>query len=92
MLTHLLKVSKPRERRRLVGFLAKPASDRTPQEMRWVYEQMVEQGSMAFAAKAARQLAGAALLEGLAAFRDVPDSAHRKFILDMVRYVTERDC
>jgi geranylgeranyl diphosphate synthase type II len=92
MLTHLLKVSKPRERRRLVGFLAKPASDRTPQEMRWVYEQMVEQGSMAFAAKAARQLAGAALLEGLAAFRDVPDSAHRKFILDMVRYVIERDC
>jgi geranylgeranyl diphosphate synthase, type II len=92
MLTHLLKVSKPAARRRLVAFLARSAADRTPQEMLWVHEQMVAQGSMAFAAKAARQLAGAALLEGLAAFRDVPDSTHRQFILDMVRYVVERDC
>ena len=41
--------------------------------------------------RAARQLAGAALLEALTAFRGVPDSEYKRFILEMVLYVVRRD-
>ena len=36
-------------------------------------------------------LAGAALLEALAAFRGIPDSEEKRFILEMILYVVDRD-
>jgi hypothetical protein len=36
-------------------------------------------------------LAGAALFEGLAAFRGIPDSDDKRFILEMILYVVNRD-
>jgi hypothetical protein len=51
----------------------------------------LQHGSIEYARRAARQLAGAALLEGLAAFRDVPDSEGKRFVLEMVLYVVNRD-
>ena len=47
--------------------------------------------SIDFARRAARQLAGAALLEALTAFRGLPDSEEKQFILDMILYVVNRD-
>lgn len=46
---------------------------------------------MDYARRAARQLAGAALLEGLAAFRGLPDSDEKRFILEIILYVVDRD-
>jgi geranylgeranyl diphosphate synthase, type II len=91
MLIHLLGACTAREKRTLRRFLAKPRAMRTNAEIAAVYDQMLEYGSIEFARRAARQLAGAALLEAVTAFAAVPDSPQKKFILEMVLYVVERD-
>ena len=52
---------------------------------------MVRYGSIEYARRSARQLAGAALLEAATAFRGVPDSPQKQFIFEMVMYVVNRD-
>jgi geranylgeranyl diphosphate synthase type II len=91
MLIHLLRSCSPQERRRIKDFLAQPRPEHVPAEIAWLYRLMVRRGSINYARRAARQLAGAALLEGLAAFRGIPDSEDKRFILEMVLYVVERD-
>lgn len=91
MLVHLLKHCAPKERRELKRFLAKSRSDRNKAEVARVYGLMRRYGSIEYARRAARQLAGAALIEALTAFRGVPDSDSARFILEMVLYVVRRD-
>ena len=91
MLIHTLQCAGVRERARLQRFLAKPRERRTVQEVEWVYGLLVRNKSIEYARRAARQLAGAALLEALAAFRDIPDSQEKRFILEMILYVVDRD-
>ena len=91
MLIHLLKHCSSRERVRLRRFLARPREDRSPADVNWVYELLLRHKSIDYARRAARQLAGAALLEALAAFRGVPDSDEKRFILEMILYVVDRD-
>jgi len=91
MLIHLLNACGARERQKLVRLLGKRRTARTAPELAWIYERMLVHGSVEFARKAARQFAGAALLEGLSALREVPPSPHRQFILEMPLYVVSRD-
>lgn len=91
MLIHLLRRAAPDERRRLVGFLARPRAERSPGEVRWVHRRMLAHGSIDAARRAARRLAGAALREGLAALAGVPDSDDKRFLLEAPLYVVERD-
>jgi geranylgeranyl diphosphate synthase type II len=91
MLIHLLAACTRRERRRLEAFLAKPRAARTQSEVDAVHKQMVAYGSIDWSRRAARQLAGAALLEAVNAFHAVPDSPQKNFILHMVLYVVNRD-
>jgi geranylgeranyl diphosphate synthase type II len=91
MLIHLLNRCSPRERRALRRFLAKSRAERTRDEIQWICALMVEHGSLEFGRRAARQLAGAAFIEALTVFRGVPDSAYKRFILEMVLYVVSRD-
>jgi len=91
MIVHLLKHCTSAERRNLKRFLAKPRDERQKSEVDRVYAAMRRCGSIAFARKAARQLSGAALIEGLRAFREYPESESKRFILEMVLYVSGRD-
>ncbi len=91
MLIHVLKHCSAPERRRLEHFLAQPRSEHTRAEAVWLYSLMRRYGSIDYARRAARQLAGASLLEALAAFRHVPDSEDKRFILEMIFYVVNRD-
>jgi geranylgeranyl diphosphate synthase type II len=91
MLIHLLSVCAPKERRVLRDFLSKPRAERTDAKIEWICGLMARYESIEFAYRAARQLAGAALLEALTAFRGVPDSDYKRFILEMVLYVVNRD-
>ncbi|MGA9568324.1 MAG: polyprenyl synthetase family protein [Candidatus Korobacteraceae bacterium] len=91
MLIHSLKHSGAREKSRLQRFLARPRHDRTAAEVEWVHQVILRNKSIDYARRAARQLAGAALLEGLAALRGVPDSEEKRFILEMILYVVNRD-
>ena len=91
MLIHLLRNCAPKERRRLQYFLAQPRQQHAAIDTAWLYNLMLQQGSVEYARRAARQLAGAALLEGLAAFRGAPDSEDKRFVLEMILYVVNRD-
>jgi geranylgeranyl diphosphate synthase type II len=90
MLIHLLKHCSSKDRRSLKQFLARPREERKISQVEWVHRAMLRCGSIEFAHTAERQLAGAALLEGLTALRDVPDSDDKRFILEMVLFVTNR--
>jgi geranylgeranyl diphosphate synthase, type II len=76
---------------RLRRFLAKTRSERTGGEVEWVQDLMQRYDVLGKARRIARQLAGAALLEGLVAFRGVADSQEKQFILGMVLFVVNRD-
>ena len=91
MLVHLLNECSSKERREIKRFLAKPRSDRNKTEISWLYGLMKRYGSIEYARRSARQLAGAALMEALTAFREVPDSDSKRFILEMILYVVRRD-
>jgi geranylgeranyl diphosphate synthase type II len=91
MLIHLLSHCAAKERRQIKQFLAKKRGARECAEIVWLHDLMKRHGSIDFARRAARQFAGAALLEALTAFRSVPDSAAKRFILEMVLYVVRRD-
>ena len=91
MLVHLLNHCTANERRELKRFLAKSRSKREKGEVASMYALMKRYGSIEFARREARQVAGAALIEALTAFRNVPDSDSKRFILEMVLYVVRRD-
>ena len=91
MLIHLLAACTAREKRALTRFLAKPREKRSADEIAEVYAQMVDYGSIEYARRSARQLAGATLLEAATAFHGVPDSPQKRFIFQMVMYVVNRD-
>jgi geranylgeranyl diphosphate synthase type II len=91
MLIHLFRNCVPADRRRLQRYLALPRQQRAGTETAWLYDLMLQHRSIDYARRAARQLTGAALFEGLNAFRDVPDSEGKRFILEMVLYVVNRD-
>jgi len=91
MLIHVLKHCSDRERARLRRFLAQPRQNRSVAEVEWVYGMLVRHQSIEYARRAARQLAGAALFEGLRALRGLPDSDEKRFILEMILYVVDRD-
>ena len=91
MLVHLLNHCAPKERRELKRFLAGSRSDRRRADIAWLYGLMKRYNSIESARQSAYQLAGAALLEALTAFRNVPDSDSKRFILEMILYVVRRD-
>lgn len=72
-------------------YLASPRSARSRDDGKRLYDMMVSYDTIDFARSCARQLAGAALVEALGAFREVPDSEAKQFILAMVLYTVDRD-
>ena len=91
MLIHLLRNCTPTQRQAIEKFLAKPRCERECADVEWLYQLMVLNDSINFARRAARQLAGAAFMEGLTALANVPDSDSKRFILEMILYVVRRD-
>jgi geranylgeranyl diphosphate synthase type II len=91
MLIRVLNRCTAAERRSLERCLAKPCDRRTDTEARWINGLMLRYGAIDFARRTARQLAGAALVEALTAFRHAPDSEAKRFILEMVLYTVRRD-
>lgn len=91
MLIRLFDACTGVERRMVEEYLATPRGERTAGAMERLRALMDSHEAIDFASRAARQLSGAALLEGLRVLRCVPDSAAKRFILQMVMYVVSRD-
>ena len=91
MLIHVLEACAPQERQTLINYLAKQRHERTAYEVSWLHDLVLHYGSIEFARKCARQLAGAALHAGLKTFAAIPDSEDKQFILALPLYVINRD-
>lgn len=90
MLIHLLRSVKGNDRKKLVKFLKKPRQFRSMHKAQQVLEMMEKCGSLDFARRAARQLAGAALAEAIEALHDIPDSGDKGFLLELPLFIVER--
>jgi geranylgeranyl pyrophosphate synthase len=91
MLIHLLRTLDGDDRERVRLYLGKRRRERTDEEVRWLRRLLDDRGSLEFARGAAIGLARAALAEGEAVLRGVPDSEDKDFLLEAARYVIERD-
>jgi geranylgeranyl diphosphate synthase, type II len=90
MLIHLLRHLDGREAARARDYLALPRADRQRADTQWLLEGMRAAGSFEYARARARQLAGATLYEFTRAFGDVPDSADKAFLHDVIVYMVNR--
>jgi geranylgeranyl diphosphate synthase type II len=91
ILIHLLRHCSGRERAELQRTFQLPAAARSAAAVGRIRALMKRYGSLNYARVSANQLAGAALLEGLSALRDLPDSEAKTFILETALFVATRD-
>jgi geranylgeranyl diphosphate synthase type II len=91
ILAHLFPRLSDAEAPRLREVLAKPRAQRLAKEIEWIYELLAREGSIAFASRAAHELAVAAEQELERAYADAPEGPDKQFIRDLVRYTVERE-
>jgi geranylgeranyl diphosphate synthase type II len=90
MLLHMHASASPAERARIERIFALPRERRTPAQVRWVIGRMDAYGSLDMARAWSHGLAGAALYEFDSTFGHLPDSDHKRFLFDLVVYMSER--
>ena len=90
MLLHLLEHAGAAERSWLIAYLASPESERDARDVECVWQLMQTHRSVEFAQQYAAGIELAAKAAFAAAFADVPDSAHLRFIRALVPYMLSR--
>jgi L-alanine-DL-glutamate epimerase-like enolase superfamily enzyme len=73
-----------------VAYLASPEAEREPQDVERVWQLMLRHSSIEFAQRYAAAIEHAAKAAIDAAFADVPDSQHVRFIRGLVPYMLTR--
>ncbi len=91
MLAHLLAAADPRDRARVVQYLALQPTERSAPVISQIVTLMQNHGSVAFAHEFARGIARSAAVAFEEAFAGTPDSPARRFIGDLIPYMVERD-
>lgn len=91
ILIHLLNACDVDERSRLEKILANTRQQRSADDVNWIYRLMKRYGSIESVRLSARQLARAALKEFTVAFGDAPASEDKRFILEVIQYMIERE-
>ncbi len=91
MLIHLLTFCSKKEKKRIKLFLSLPREERLLKDIVRIYRLMLKYGSIEYARKCAQQFVGAALYEYFQCYGKLPDSDDKKFILEMILYMIERD-
>lgn len=90
MLLHLLEHASSDDRAWLVAYLASPEAERRPVDVKHVWQLMQRHGSIEFTEQFAAGIELAAKAAFGAAFADVPDSTHLRFIRGLVPYMLSR--
>ncbi|MGA7688391.1 MAG: polyprenyl synthetase family protein [Jiangellales bacterium] len=91
ILIHLLAASGAADRSRVEGWLALPASGRSPDVAGAMLDLMHRYGSIAFADQFAHGIAGSAAEAFEAAFAGVPPSDARRFVAELIPFMVDRD-
>ncbi|WP_298976770.1 polyprenyl synthetase family protein [uncultured Roseobacter sp.] len=90
MLLHFLRTAPKRQRARAIRLLTLPRADKEPDEVRWLLQAMHEQGSIQHGRELAQDFINRALkfeAEGLAF---MPETRHRQFLREVLKYVIAR--
>ena len=90
MVIHALQHAAPRDRARLLRYLARARSARTLRETAWVRALLESHGALDYARRIAKGLAGAALYEFEQGFAALPDSRDKRFVRALVGWVLRR--
>jgi geranylgeranyl diphosphate synthase, type II len=90
MLIRLFELATPEDRAKLRGLLAADRGARGVDDVAWIRERMDHYQCIAYARQMAHGLAGAAMHEFDAAYRDVPDSRDKQFLAALAAWVIER--
>ncbi|HLF43259.1 MAG TPA: polyprenyl synthetase family protein [Acidimicrobiia bacterium] len=91
MLLHLLAAAAPPDREQVDRYLALDPRDRSDAVISEIFAMMQDHGSMAFAEEFAQGIARSAVVAFGEAFGDVPNSSARRFVLNLIPYMVERD-
>lgn len=91
ILIHLLNHCSAAEKAKLKTYLSLPRRKRSMRDTEWVYRLMLKYKSIEYARMCAQRFVGAALHEFFVAFGDLPDSDDKRFILEMILYMAERN-
>lgn len=91
MLVHLIQQATVGETERLRRWFAQPRSARSGSEIPWILERLQHYGSIDYARSVARQFTGATLYEFETAFGEVPDSADKTFLSQIIHYMVNRN-
>lgn len=93
MLIHLLSQSDSNQRRRIVEALSQPREKKDPQEIRFVFERMLDSGSIDYAKQLAKRLSNEALSEfdEIVAKQGVNAGVSFQLTRSLVEYLTSRD-
>ncbi|HHM04502.1 MAG TPA: polyprenyl synthetase family protein [Gammaproteobacteria bacterium] len=90
MVVHAMGSASAAGRRRLLAIYAKARSEKTQEELRFVYDTMQALGSIDFAIDVARRLTLRAKKIFDNRLRWIPPSPHRMFLQEMIEYMIER--
>lgn len=91
MLIHLFGACSTAEREHISEFLSIPREQRSETDVMWILELMHGYGSIDYALRCAKELAGAALYEFRNAYRGATMTDDRQFIEAIVMYMIERE-
>jgi len=91
MLIHVTAALPRVGRRRLRDFLSTPRALRQAVDVEWVLDEMHERGSIEYARACAHDLAVGAHERFDACYGDLPESQDKRLILEIVRYMVDRD-
>ena len=91
ILAHLFKSANEREREKLEAFFAKTRTERTPQDVAWIYEVLGAHGSIEYARSAARQFAEGARREFESAYTGASDVETVRFLRSLIDYMVSRE-
>jgi geranylgeranyl diphosphate synthase type II len=90
MLVHLLRTCGPEEREEVLSIYRRPPAERGEADIARVIDLMRSHGSIDHAVAGVNGLAGAALAEFETEFGDLPDSAERRFLRDLIVQLVRR--
>jgi geranylgeranyl diphosphate synthase type II len=91
MLIHLLKSCSPKEFSKLKAFLDDPTPFEPQTMIMWVLQKMQRYGSIEYARRISKFMAGAALKEYYSLFSGLPESNDKKLIENMIIYMINRE-
>jgi geranylgeranyl diphosphate synthase type II len=91
MLLHLVRSCSPSERERVTQIMRMARSDKSQEEVDYIFQLMIRYGSIEYARRISRRYAVKARTIFDQGFANLRDTSHKEFLREAIQYVIERD-